>query len=170
MLNALEKIFQQRHIENWLGDGDFRSSLHFVFEAADFLIEIRHTWVGAHGDNESSSAFAADDIAANVQSPIQVMHNIDQADGVHVEDSGSIGIIAQLGRVAGDAQDIPQAHRRRAQQIRLDAEHVTVAAGVMHDGFHPHLLLDEQRERLIAHARRGPRTIGDVDAINAHRL
>ena len=40
----------------------------------------------------------------------------------------------------------------------------------MHDGFHPHLLLDEQRKRLIAHARRSPRTIGDVDAINAHRL
>ena len=62
---------------------------------------------------------------------IQPLHDIDQADGIHVKHRRRIGIVAHLGRIAGDAQNIAQADRRGAQQIRLDGENVAVAAGVM---------------------------------------
>ena len=69
------------------------------------------------------------------------MNNIDQADGIDIKDSGGIGIAAHLRRIAGDANQITNADRRRAQQVRLNAEYVAIAAGVVQNGFDPGLLL-----------------------------
>ena len=58
----------------------------------------------------------------------------------------------------------------RAQQVGLDAEHVAVAAGVVQHRLDAHLLLDQDGQRLVAHARRGPRGVGNVDGVHADGL
>ncbi len=94
----------------------------------------------------------ADRIAADIESVIQPVDDIDEPDGVHIEDRGGVGIVAQLGRVAGEAQDIFQPDGRCAEQIGLNAEHVAVAAGVVQDRLDTGLLLNLNAEALRAHA------------------
>ncbi len=109
-------------------------------------------------------------VAADVQAPVQVVHDVDQADRVHVEHRRRVGIVAHLRRIAGDADQIVNAQRRRAQQVRLHAQHIAVAAGVVQDGFDADFLLHQQRQRLVAHARRGPRAVRNIDRVHAHRF
>ena len=97
---------------------------------------------------------------------VQPVHNIHQPDGVHIIDSGRVRIIAELGRVAGEAENIFEPDRRGAQQIALNAEHVSVAAGVVQEGLDPGLLLDLNAEALRAHAGRSARRVGHVDGVN----
>ena len=98
------------------------------------------------------------------------MDDVHQPDRIHVEYRGRVRIIAHLRRIACDADEVANAHRGRAQQIRLDAEHIAIAAGVMQDRFNPHLALNDQRQGLVRDARRSARAVGNVDAIDAHRL
>src|SRR5438876_6409133 len=98
------------------------------------------------------------------------MNNVDQANGVHVKDGGSIGIAAHLRGVAGDANQIANTYSRGSEQIGLNAQYVAIPAGVMQDRFNPCLLLEENRQRLVAHASRGARAIGDVNSIYSNRL
>src|SRR5205823_4449574 len=95
------------NIKHWLGHGVVRSCFHFVFEAADLLINIDDAGVGADADHEPGTR--ANRIAANVLPTIQVMDKVDQPDGVHVKNRGGIGIVAQLGRVSGDADEVVNA-------------------------------------------------------------
>ena len=124
--------------------------------------------IGAHGDHERGRV--ADGIAADIEPAIQVVNDVDQADGIHVEDRGGIGIVAHLRRIAGDADQVADADGAGAQQVRLNAQHIAIAAGVMQDGLDADLLLHQQAQRLIAHAGRGARTVGDIDRIHADRL
>ncbi len=94
-------------------------------------------------------------------------HHVDEADGVDIENGGGVGIVAQLGRVAGEAEDVVQPDGRRAEQVRLDAENVAVAAGVMQHRLDAGVLLDLDAEALRAHARRGARRVGHVDGVHA---
>src|SRR5207248_10652375 len=70
----------------------FRAGFDFVFEAANLLIKVGYAGIGADGDDESGPILATDHVAADVQPAIEVVHNVDQADGVHVENSGGVGI------------------------------------------------------------------------------
>ena len=76
----------------------------------------------------------ADGVAADIEAAIEVVDDVHQSDSVHVEDSRGVGIVAQLGRIAGDADEVVDAHGAGAQQVRLDAEDVAVAAGVVQHG------------------------------------
>ncbi len=109
-------------------------------------------------------------IAAQIEPAVQVVNDVDQADRVHVEDCRSVGIVAHLRRIAGNADQILDADRCGAQQIALNAEHVAVAASVVQNGIDADLALDQKRKRLIAHARRSPRAVGDIYRVHAHRF
>ena len=52
-------------------------------------------------------------------------------------------------------------------KVTLDAQHIAVAAGVMQNRFDSCFPLHQQRKRLIAHARRSPRAIGNVDRVHS---
>ena len=78
---------------------------------------------------------------------IEARHDVGQTDRVDVEDRGGVGIVADPARIAGDEQQIAQAHGVRAEQIRLDPEQVPVAAGVVQQRLDAGLLLDQHRER-----------------------
>ena len=114
MLNAPQKDFQQRHVEDRLGDGQLRSRLNFVFEASDLFVKVEHTWVGAHADHKAGAVFSADCVGSDIQTSVQIVDNVDQPDGIHVKHRGSIRIVSQLGRIAGDAQNIFKSYRGRA--------------------------------------------------------
>lgn len=64
---------------------------------------------------------------------IEAAHDIDESDGVHVENGGGIGVVAELGRVSGEAQDVFQTDGRRAEQVALNTEDVAIAASVVQD-------------------------------------
>ena len=98
------------------------------------------------------------------------MNNVDQADRVHIEDRGGVRIAAHLWRIAGNTNQVSDSDCRCAQQIGLNAQHIAVPAGVMQDGFNSGMLLQQQRKCLVAHARRGARTVGNIDRIHAHRF
>ncbi len=74
---------------------------------------------------------------------IQIVDDIGEPDGVHVEHRGGIRIGAHARRIAGDADQVADAHRVRAQQFGLDAENVAVAAAEVQHGLDPGLLLDQ---------------------------
>ena len=114
------------------------AGLDFVLEAANFLVDVGGAGIGAHGDHEPGGS--ADGIAANVEPAVQVVDDVDQSDGIHVEDRGGVGIVAHLRRIAGDADQVADADGAGAQQVRLNAQHVAVAAGVVQDGLDADLL------------------------------
>ena len=103
----------------------------FVLETPDFLLDVRLARVGAAADVQAERG--PDQVAGQVAAVVQVVHDPDQADRVHVVDRRRVGIVAELGRVAGDREDVAQAQRVGAEQVRLDAEQVPVAAGVVQD-------------------------------------
>ena len=98
------------------------------------------------------------------------MHNVHQADRIHVKDRSRIGIVTHLGWIAGDADQVADAHGRRAQKIGLDAQHIAVAAGVVQNRFDADLSLHEQRQGLITHTRGGARAVRNVDSVHAYRF
>ena len=53
---------------------------------------------------------------------------------------------------------------------RLDGKQVAVAAGVVQHGLDADLLLDLDAQALRAHARAGPRRVGDVDGVDAQAM
>ena len=63
------------------------------------------------------------------------MDDIHQADGVDVEDGSGVGIVAHFRWVAGDADEVVDAGGGGSEQVRLNAEHIAVAAGVVKDRF-----------------------------------
>jgi hypothetical protein len=75
---------------------------------------------------------------------IELIHQIGEADGVDVEDRRGVWIRAHLWRVAGDEQDVAQAHCRRAEEIAQHPEQIAVAATIMGHSLDPNLLLDKK--------------------------
>ena len=98
-----------------------------------------------------------------VEPPLHGRH----ADRVGVEHAGGVRIVAQLGRVAGDEQDVAHAAGRAGQQVGLHADQVAVAAAEVQDRLDAGLLLDALGGDQRRDPRTGPRAVGDVDRIDA---
>jgi len=58
----------------------------------------------------------------------------------------------------------------QANEVIVPPGNVAVTAGVVQNGLDSDLLLHQQAERLIAHARRGARAVRDIDAVHANRF
>jgi len=109
----------------------------------------------------------SDRVAANIEPAIEIVNNVYQADRVHVEDRGCVGIAAHFRRVAGNANQVSDSDCGRAQQVGLNAQHIAVPAGVMQDGFDSGLLLQKQRQGLVTHTGGGARAIRNIDCVHA---
>src|SRR5438445_13349398 len=99
MLDALEEPFQYRDVEYRLRDGILGASFHLEFEAPHFLFKIGRTRIRALSDHEYRAT--PDGIASCIEPMVKVVHNIQQADGSHVEHGCCILIIAPAGRISG---------------------------------------------------------------------
>ena len=168
MLNSPQEVLQQAQVENRLGHRVLRSGLDLILEAANLFVHIREPWIRSHANHKACPG--SDGISAQIEAAVQVVHNVDQANCVHVKDRSRVGIVAHLRRIAGDADQIANPDRGRSQQVTLNAQHITIAASVVQNRIDAHFALNEQRKRLVAHARRRPRTVRDVDRVHAHRF
>src|SRR5262249_10334076 len=144
---------QQGDIEHRLGNSIIGAGFHLVFKAPDLFIDIANAGVGAHADGEARAV--ADGVAANVQAEVQVVNNVHQADGIHVEHRRGVRVVAKLGRVAGDTDQVVDTHGVAAQELGLHAEHIAVATRKVQRGFYTCLLLHQDAKRQVAQAGGG---------------
>ena len=70
-------------------------------------------------------------------------------------------------RIAGHDQQVANAHRLRAEQVRLHAEQVPVAAGVVEDRLDARPAATSTAVDERAHPAAGARTVGNVDEVDA---
>jgi hypothetical protein len=73
-------------------------------------------------------------LAADVLAAIQFGRQIGETNRIDFIHGRRVRIVTDARRIAGDDQEIADSHRVRAEQIRLHADHVAVAAGVVQDG------------------------------------
>ena len=96
----------------------------------------------------------ANRLAADVAAMVQARHDVGQPDRIDVEHGRGVRIIADAPGIAGDEQQIAQAHGVRAEQVGLDAEQIPIAAGVVQQRFDARLLFDQHRQRQARSAAR----------------
>ncbi len=86
-------------------------------------------------------------------------------DRVEIEHALGLLVVAHHRVVAGEAEDVGDAHERRRQQVGLQAQTVAVAAGGLEDGVAAAADdLAGDRERAQAHDR--ALVVGDVQAVD----
>ena len=84
---------------------------------------------------------------------------------IEIEDRLGAGLVARLHAVAGQAEDVGDAHRRGAQHVALDGDAVAVAAGDLHDDGVAHA--GQQRaDADRRHVAVGARRIDGVDGVD----
>ena len=162
----LQKLFQQVEIEHRLGDDVLRAGFHLPVEAPHLFIHVRSA-PGLAPTPISRAVCEPIGIAADIEPLIQVVDDVRQPDGIDVENGRGIGIGAHARRIAGDADQVADAGGVRAQQLRLNAQDVAVAAAEVKHRFDAGLLLNQLAGHLRAHTGAGARTVGHVDAVDA---
>src|SRR5216683_4020953 len=163
--NPPQELLQHPQIEDGLGDGKLRACLYLEGEPADLLVHVLHAGVRRDGDGETCRF--ADGVLADVEPVVQVVNDVHQADRVDIEYRRCVWIVAQLRRVSGEAENVLQPNRRRAQQITLNTQHIPVPAGVMQNRLDSHVLLDLHTQALRAHPCAGTRGVRHIDCIHS---
>ena len=77
------------------------------------MIDVGHAGIGRDTDGEVGAG--ADGVGADVEPVIEAVHDVHQADGIHIEHRCRIGIVAEFGRIAGEAENVVQPDRGRPQ-------------------------------------------------------
>src|SRR5262249_32677940 len=119
VLDTAQKSFQQGEIENGLRDRVFCPGFYLIFETSNFFIQIWYARIRPYADHKSCAC--ADGVTAYVESSVEVMHDVHQADGINIKHRGSVGIAAHLRRITGDTDQITNAGSSRTQQVGLNA-------------------------------------------------
>ena len=153
-------------IEDRLGDRELRAGLDLVGEAPQLLVEVQRAGIDRDADVERRRArrWAGRRCRRRRSGCATTLVRPIESTSKHRR---RVRVVADLRRIAGDEQHVAHAHRVRAEQIRLHAEQVPVAAGVVKDRFDAGLLLDQDRRRQRAHPRAGARAVGDVHQVDA---
>ena len=159
-----EEALERPRVVDGLGHDVLGARLDLLLQPPDLLLHVRLARVGPAADVDAQGG--PDQVPREVAAVVQVVHDPDEPDRVHVVDRGGVRVVAELGRVAGDGQDVAEPERVGAEQVRLDPQQVPVAAGVVEDRLDPDLRLEQHAERLRAHARGGARTVRDVDRVD----
>ena len=80
---------------------------------------------------------------------------------------GAGRIVTDSGRVAGQREDVADAERMSAEQLRFERHQIAIARREVDDALEIEIVLDAERhgERAHAHARHG--AVADVDDVDA---
>src|SRR5262249_52489802 len=105
-----------------------------------------------------------------VEAMVQVVDDVHQTDGVDVEHSGGVGIVAHFRRIASNANQVADAECAGAQQVRLNAQYITIAAGIVQNRLDGNLGRGHQAQCLVAETCRSAWAIGNVDRVHTHGL
>jgi len=100
---------------------------------------------------------------------VQPRDDVGQANGVDVEHQRRVRVVTALAGIAGEQDQVADADRVRAQQIRLNSEQVAVAAGILQRRLEARRLLDEHRQRERAHPCAAAQPVADGHQIDAAR-
>jgi hypothetical protein len=144
MPEGLEEI----EIEDRLGDDILRARLYLPGEAPQLLVHVGRAGIGSHADQQSGLRTCG--IAADIHPLIELVHDIGEADGIDVEDRRRIGIGSHARRVAGNADQVAHAGSVCAQQLRLHAQNIAIAATEVEHRFNPGMLLNQLARHLRA--------------------
>ncbi len=104
----------------------------FCRKAVEFPLAIQGGGIEPHADH--GEGLRIDRLPSQIDALVEPLLHGGHADGIGVENAGGVGVVAQLGRIAGDEEDIPHAAGRTGQEVGLHADQVAVAAAEMEDG------------------------------------
>ena len=141
--DRVKELQQGFGIKDGLCDGILGAGVDLAAVAVEFALHFNGAGIDPDPDQDTTGR--VNRVAADVDSAVEVAGNLCEADGVYIEDPRNIGVVADLRRIAGDDQEIGDARGIAAEDIRLHANQVAVAAAVVEDGFNVHLLMDGDR-------------------------
>ena len=107
------------------------------------------------------------DRAGRVLGEVEPGQHLDQPDRIDVPDPGPGRVVADPRRVAGQGDDVADAERVGAEQLRLEGHQVPVARRAVDEALEVEVVLDPERHRQRAHPDPGHRRVGDVDEVDA---
>ena len=145
-----------------------RTGVDLLPEPVELVVEVFRRRVDRAGDGESRRL--ANRGAQPIEALVEAGDDLDQADRVDIPHSRGARVIAHIGRIAGEGDDVAHPKRVGADQLRLEGHQVLVAAGEVDQGVDPDLLLDHDRQRQRAHPHPGHRAVADVDGVRASVL
>ena len=123
------------------------------------------------GDADEERRRRVDRPAVEVLAAVQARDQLREPDRVDLVDAARARVVADLGRVAGDREDVAHALGVRAEQHRLEAERSSqsrvVRCGTVSS---PALALDRAGDHQRAHAGARGRVVVDVDEADAARV
>ena len=117
------------------------------------------------GDGESGRL--ADRAPGGVLAAVEPRQDLDQPDRIDVPDAGAGRVVADPWRIAGQRQDVADAQRVGAQQLRFEGHQVPVAGREVDEALEVQVVLDPECDRQRAHPDAGHRRVADVDEVDA---
>src|SRR5579864_399612 len=146
-----------------------RTCAYLLERAVDAVVVRRRTRVL---DRPEEEVRRGTDVAAGEVGAVRhLLRRDEKLNGVEVEDTPRLGLVAGGDVVTGEAEDVLDPVQRGAGELGLQREAVAVAAGELHDGLHPELpQRDRNRERRRVRVRRGVvRRVRRVDVLLVRR-
>ena len=153
--------FERGQVQHGRRHEELRARLDLVCQPAPFGLEIGRERIDR--DANVKSRRRPDRLPADIESAIEPRDHVDETDRVHVEHGRRVGVRPLLRRIARCQQDVAQSQLVRTDQIRLHADQMAIAAGVVQQRLDGRLLLDERRQGQCARAGTRPRVVRHVD-------
>src|SRR5262249_49495024 len=169
VFNASDEALEGGYVKNRLCQHKFCARLHLVCKTLQLLrIIINSDRIGPDANDETG--WLADRFPADVDALIKPMHHIGESYRIDIEYSCRIDVVAHPMRISSSKEEIPKAESVGAEQVRLHAEKILIATGVVSEALDLRRLLEKDRERKSAHAGARWRCIGNVDGVDMVRL
>ena len=101
--------------------------------------------VGSSAQAIVNEAALTDRRPGRILAPVEAREDPDEPDRVDVPDAGPGRVVADPRRVAGQGEDVADAERVRAEQLRLEGHQVPVARREVDDALEIQVVLDAER-------------------------
>ncbi len=148
-----------------LGHHQVRPGRELALEAVPLGRRVGGGRIEGAGDREPGPL--ADRAAGRVLGEVEPGQHLDQPDRIDVPDPGPGRVVADPRRVAGQRDDVADAERVGAEQLRLEGHQVPVARRAVDEALEVEVVLDPERHGQGAHPDPGHRRVGDVDEVDA---
>ena len=162
-LHALEESREALQVVHRLGLRERGARLDLGPELRELELPVGCRRVGRAPDGEGRRG--ADRVAREVGAGVQSLRDAQEAEHVHFRDLPALRVVADLQRVAAQAEDRFDPEAGRPEQVRLEPEDVAVARRDLDDRFESRLPLDQRRHRDRGHAQARHRVVGHVHGV-----
>ena len=164
----LGETVEHVEVEDDLGHREPCAGLDLRAEPLGLLLEVVGGRVDRHAGKERGRR--VDRPAVEVLATVQARDQRGQPDRIDLVDPLRAGIVADLGRVAGDREHVAHGLRVRAEQQRLEPEHGRVARRQVRDRLEARRSLDRARDHQRADPGACSRVVVHVDEPHEPRL